>query len=174
MDVLLIPGQAVFAQPTDHINSNLRLRVVNRSKKSLTISARYHFLVSFLNYKKADPHDREAGTEGIKMLYYNKAYIIYHCLSWQMVSHHLLPPRAYDKDGLALTKPSSNKRKALEIATQYYALMLKNGEKEMGCELKSRLLDAEIEFPPFEFLKMLNGRDELYGLCSNELLLRCR
>ncbi len=29
--------------------------------------------------------------------------------------------------------------------------------------LKSRLFDAEIEFPPFDFLKQSNGRDALYN-----------
>ena len=40
------------------------------------------------------------------------------------------------------------------------------------CELKSRLFDAEIEFPPFDFLKQSGGRDNLYDYnLMNQCLL---
>jgi len=35
------------------------------------------------------------------------------------------------------------------------------GEKEIKCELKARLFDAEIEFPPFDFLQLSDGQNAL-------------
>ena len=63
-------------------------------------------------------------------------------------------------------------RDTVKILTQYYALFVSNKDKAKECEQQSRLFEAEIEFPPFDFLKQSDGRDNLYDYSlMNQCLL---
>src|SRR5271169_4470526 len=52
--------------------------------------------------------------------------------------------------------------KNVKIETDYAALLRRNLEKGDACLVRSRLFDAELEFPPFDFLRQSDGKDELY------------
>ncbi len=117
---------------------------------------------------ETEPQEMEVATDGIRMLFYNKAYNQYFCFSTLLVQ----PGKTAD-DALACAYARNIElAKHVKIVSDYEALIKSKAAKATQCFLKSRLFDAEIEFPPFDFLRTSDGKDNtLYDYKALNLCL---
>jgi len=119
-----------------------------------------------------EPNDMERVIDAIKSLYYNDAYSLYICMKVAAAETTPSGDESIQKMRNCHEKRNSAQRNTVKILMQYTSLFTRNKEKAKQCELKSRLFDAEIEFPPFDFLKQSDGRDNLYDYSlMNQCLL---
>ena len=118
------------------------------------------------------PNDMERTIDAIKSLYYNDAYSLYICMKMAAAEAAPSGDEPIQKMRSCHEKRNFAQRYTVKILTQYYSLFTSNKEKAKECEQQSRLFDAEIEFPPFDFLKQSDGRDNLYDYrLMNQCLL---
>ena len=119
-----------------------------------------------------EPNDMERVIDAIKSLYYNDAYSLYICMKVAAAETAPSGDESIQTKRNCYEKRNSAQRNTVKILMQYTSLFTRNKEKAKQCELKSRLFDAEIEFPPFDFLKQSDGRDNLYDYSvMNQCLL---
>jgi len=118
-----------------------------------------------------DKHKLEIAIDGIKDMFYSKAYGLYRCVkeadaaTKEAVAANKEAVAANASDYIVKCYEAFNKR-ILKTYKIISALMenpqLLHGGWENKCELKSRMFDAEIEFPPFDFLRTTTGTNGLY------------
>ena len=119
-----------------------------------------------------EPNDMERTIDAIKSLYYNDAYSLYICMKVAVAEAAPSGDEPIQKMRNCHQKRNFAQRNTVKILMQHFSLFMSNKEKAKQCELESRLFDAEIEFPPFDFLKQLDGRDNLYDYSlMNQCLL---
>ena len=119
-----------------------------------------------------ESNDMERVIDAIKSLYYNDAYSLYICMKVAAAETAPSGDKSIQTMRNCHEKRNSAQRNTVKILMQYNSLFMRNKEKAKQCELKSRLFDAEIEFPPFDFLKQSDGRDNLYDYSlMNQCLL---
>ena len=124
------------------------------------------------NSQDKESNDVERVIDAIKSLYYNDAYSLYICMKVAAAETAPSGDESIQKMRNCHEKRNSAQRNTVKILMQYNSLFMRNKEKAKQCELKSRLFDAEIEFPPFDFLKQSDGRDNLYDYSlMNQCLL---
>jgi hypothetical protein len=96
--------------------------------------------------RRGTDEDRKLAMDAIKGIVYNKAYAQYFCTTIEVAAKRadLSKVEACIKDRM------KHKITNFKITTQYTATVAPHS---MKCEMQARLFAAEIEFPPFEFLK---------------------
>jgi hypothetical protein len=105
--------------------------------------------------------DRQVIEDWIKGLFYNKAYNFFFCIK----SAGGQPSSGTERLSGAETCYEERNKQAAKVTTimiQYASLLLSKPKEVVQCDLQARLFDAEIDFPPFDFLKQSSGRDALY------------
>jgi len=114
-------------------------------------------------FLEKNSRDVELVTDEIKSRFYNKAYNLYVCVKTLAADASLSnDERSKRLPGCYLDR-NKELAKNFKMMTEYLSLFMSQAGKTEQCMLKSRLFDAEIEFPPFDFLKQSNGRDALYN-----------
>jgi hypothetical protein len=100
--------------------------------------------------KTNDAHKMELAVDGIKDMFYNKAYGLYRCVK---EADGLKTSAAEKWDRMEACNKTTGLliMKAYKIMSEYPSSLL--GKWEVNCEFKALLFDAEIEFPPFDYLK---------------------
>jgi hypothetical protein len=76
------------------------------------------------------------------MVFYNKAYNQYRCV--------LLHPTSFAEASACSQKANRAIATYVQLTTQYFSTVAVRSPK---CEMQARLFEAEIEFPPYSFLK---------------------
>jgi hypothetical protein len=102
-----------------------------------------------------DPHEMEIATDFVKEMFYNKAYVLYRCLK-DGASTKGSPEEKWDQAQACYKASNLQIIKAYKIVSDY-----PSWPWEAECELKSRLFDAEVEFPPFDFLRETTSSNRL-------------
>ncbi|MGE0677722.1 hypothetical protein [Pseudolabrys sp.] len=119
-----------------------KLRVRNEIEQM--IRAQYDWMISQM--KPSDEATKQMAIEGLKGLSYMKAYAMYKCaVSWETQS----------KKMECLAENEKALRRFFRLSD--YASVVPP-ERQFRCEMKNRLYDAEVEFPPFEFLRSQRSR----------------
>jgi hypothetical protein len=91
-----------------------------------------------------DEKTADLAMQGVEFLLYNQAYYAYSCLK-------LFGPNA-DKDKYEKCVSDSNARQIKYTKIADYVMTIPP-QVHLRCEMKSRLFDAEDEFPPFAFFR---------------------
>jgi hypothetical protein len=157
--------QPSIAQPNDDDAKRLRPFIERQMKQEfdagiadfmkLALSNNPHFL------DKQD-HEVELAKDAVKGLFYNKAYHLYVCAKSIGVGWRVLSDDEWKKVQLCYDQHNKEMLKGIKIMTQYTSLLASKAAKEEECELKARLFDAELDFPPFDFLRRSDGADKLF------------
>jgi hypothetical protein len=108
----------------------------------------------------ANSHDWTLATDFVKSTFYNKAYNYYFCSKINQTDVSSSSEQKEQSYSSCLSERGKGLLIAYKIGTQYNDLL--RGRAGLQCELRARLFNAEIEFPPFDFLKQSNGQDALY------------
>jgi hypothetical protein len=118
----------------DRIAQQMFLRLVLESKAK----AEFDATVTAIN-PKANEQQRENVTNALKLVEYNKMYGLYTCMLAGLA----------DKDEFLACQAKLLK----EIGRFKVLVSTIRPERIMECEMRHRLHEAEIEFPPYEFLR---------------------
>jgi hypothetical protein len=123
-----------FSYSQERIPQQVLLRIVLES----TAKAEFDARVAAIN-PKANEQQRENVTNALKLVEYNRIYGAYTCM--------LASPR--DKDAILTCQAKFLK----ELRRFSVLISTITRERIRECETHHRLFEAEIEFPPYEFLK---------------------
>ncbi len=120
-------------------------------------------LMQLPNAKTVDASVLQTATDGMKGMFYNKAYNIYRC----MKQEEKQPSSRSTGDRLTHVlecsqAPNRELAKGFKLITDYGEVIQGNPKGTVGCFAKSRIFEGELDFPPFDFLKQANGRNDLY------------
>jgi hypothetical protein len=128
------------------------------------VRAEYEKLVQSLRPERGTQKDYEIAVTGTKMLVYNKAYIYYSCIM------SLGPSGNFTNEQLSRCVEEKMRpvKRWFGLGANYASVI--GDQRSVRCEMRTRMFEAELEFPPYDFLK--DKEVALYDVAKmNECLL---
>ena len=131
------------AQPSDWTpTGKQRLRALIEKDIKLEFETQSRNVTSAAQDKKASDRDLKLSIGGLQITFYNKAYWLYTCTL---------------EGGGSVEKAGACVSRWMQEGENYVKFMSGNRlgpvpNRHTACELETRLVKAEVEFPPFPFL----------------------